>query len=91
MAMNRRADTCRHSAGWAHGNGESRCNDCGTRRFTDYGAVRLRERPEPVRPANPEKADRAAALWIAKTCWWRYRSAWGTSERDRWPAYGRAA
>ncbi|WP_221462282.1 DUF6255 family natural product biosynthesis protein [Streptomyces olivoverticillatus] len=39
---------CRHGANWRHRAGESRCEACGTRRFTDYAALRPPGLPEAV-------------------------------------------
>ncbi|MEU1375750.1 DUF6255 family natural product biosynthesis protein [Streptomyces triculaminicus] len=58
---------CAHRAGWTRVGGEARCDRCGTRRFTDYGALRPPGMPVAVTP-SPESgraADRAAARWVA--------------------------
>ncbi|MGK5642941.1 DUF6255 family natural product biosynthesis protein [Streptomyces sp. URMC 126] len=71
---------CGHRAGWERGGGEERCRDCGARRFTDYAALLMPERPvaavaEPRR--DPARADRSAAALIA---FGLHRvSRWGTS------------
>ncbi|WP_372471992.1 DUF6255 family natural product biosynthesis protein [Streptomyces albireticuli] len=59
---------CPHRGGWTHHGGESRCNACGVRRFTDYGAVRPSGLPHAVTPPAPDRhaTDRAAALNISR-------------------------
>ncbi|WP_221504914.1 DUF6255 family natural product biosynthesis protein [Streptomyces eurocidicus] len=67
---------CEHRGRWTHRGGESRCEECGTVRFTDYGPLRLPEPPEAVRPdpARARRADRAAATYVARMPrrreWW---------------------
>ncbi|WP_221462472.1 DUF6255 family natural product biosynthesis protein [Streptomyces olivoverticillatus] len=39
-AAGRLVGNCSHRGGWTHDAGELRCDGCGTRRFTDYGALR---------------------------------------------------
>ncbi|MBC2874935.1 MULTISPECIES: DUF6255 family natural product biosynthesis protein [Streptomyces] len=67
-AVGRLIHHCGHRAGWERGGGEERCRDCGARRFTDYAALLMPERPvavvaEPRR--DPARADRSAAAVIA--------------------------
>ncbi|MFE0044204.1 DUF6255 family natural product biosynthesis protein [Streptomyces albireticuli] len=59
---------CPHRGGWTHHGGESRCNTCGVRRFTEYGAVRPDGLPRAVTPPAPDRraTDRAAALNISR-------------------------
>ncbi|MEU1312831.1 DUF6255 family natural product biosynthesis protein [Streptomyces cinnamoneus] len=58
---------CPHAAGWTRTAGEARCDRCGVRRFTEYGAVRPPGLPQAVVPAVRERyaADRAAACNVA--------------------------
>ncbi|MFI1971731.1 DUF6255 family natural product biosynthesis protein [Streptomyces cinnamoneus] len=46
-----RAGDCPHRGGWAGGGGELRCGECGTRHFTEYGALRPPGLPQAVVPA----------------------------------------
>ncbi|WP_374193081.1 DUF6255 family natural product biosynthesis protein [Streptomyces sp. AV19] len=75
---------CQHLAGWEAGDGEERCPDCGTRRFTEYGALRPKELPSPVTPSPHDaiRADRTAAIVISRTV--RHLSHWGRSRADFW-------
>ncbi|WP_420895081.1 DUF6255 family natural product biosynthesis protein [Streptomyces mobaraensis] len=41
---------CKHAAGWDSRGGADRCRACGTRRFTEYRAVRP---PGPLPPGPP--------------------------------------
>ncbi|WP_425507736.1 DUF6255 family natural product biosynthesis protein [Streptomyces olivoverticillatus] len=61
------AARCAHRSGWTHATGESHCNCCGTRRFTQYGALRPPGLPQAVATADrdPRAADRSAALNVA--------------------------
>ncbi|WP_418952520.1 DUF6255 family natural product biosynthesis protein [Streptomyces albireticuli] len=61
-------DSCPHRGGWTHHGGESRCDDCGVRRFTEYGAVRPSDLPYAVTPPTPARhsKDRVAALNISQ-------------------------
>ncbi|WP_425329131.1 DUF6255 family natural product biosynthesis protein [Streptomyces eurocidicus] len=61
-------NNCLHHGGWTHHGGESRCDNCGVRRFTEYGAVRPSGLPHAVTPAAPDRraTDRAAALNISR-------------------------
>lgn len=61
FSVGRLMDNCPHREGWESGNGEERCTRCGTRRFTDYGALRPPEVPQVVAPSPEEcaRADRA--------------------------------
>ncbi|WP_425543479.1 DUF6255 family natural product biosynthesis protein [Streptomyces luteireticuli] len=70
---------CRHGSGWESGGGEERCRDCGTRRFTDYGALRPPELPTVVTvpPRDRVRADRSAAILISRGLHSLCR--WGTS------------
>ncbi|UBI37376.1 DUF6255 family natural product biosynthesis protein [Streptomyces mobaraensis] len=57
-AVGRLIHHCGHRAGWERGGGEERCRDCGARRFTDYAALLMPERPvavvaEPRRDPRP--------------------------------------
>ncbi|MFF7729643.1 DUF6255 family natural product biosynthesis protein [Streptomyces sp. NPDC008001] len=68
---------CSHAAGWTHpAPGEARCRTCGVTRFTEYGAVRPPGLPHALtpKPRDARKADRAAALQIARLprrrVWW---------------------
>ncbi|KNB53591.1 DUF6255 family natural product biosynthesis protein [Streptomyces caatingaensis] len=75
---------CQHLSGWESAHGEDRCPTCGTRRFTDYGALRPKELPPAVTPSPHDRirADRAAATVIARTV--RHLSHWGRSRADFW-------
>ncbi|GHG72607.1 hypothetical protein GCM10018779_48090 [Streptomyces griseocarneus] len=58
---------CPHQAGWTQSeDGVWRCARCGTRRFTDYGALRPPGLPEAKapRPGARRAADRRAANFI---------------------------
>ncbi|MEV4869694.1 DUF6255 family natural product biosynthesis protein [Streptomyces syringium] len=70
---------CGHRSGWTHTRGEALCNDCGTRRFTDYGALRPAELPQTTTPppCRARKTDRAAARRVARFV--RRGIRWGTS------------
>ncbi|MBB5117427.1 hypothetical protein AF335_02660 [Streptomyces eurocidicus] len=59
--------SCAHRFGRSSARGESRCGDCGTRRFTGYAALLLPEAPWAVTLSAPERwaADRSAAGNIA--------------------------
>ncbi|MEV5137797.1 DUF6255 family natural product biosynthesis protein [Streptomyces syringium] len=74
-----RPGNCGHRSGWTQSHGEARCNDCGTRRFTDYGALRPTELPQTITPPprRARKADRAAASHVARFV--RRGIRWGTS------------
>ncbi|MEU7131977.1 DUF6255 family natural product biosynthesis protein [Streptomyces sp. NPDC046261] len=77
-AAGRLVNHCAHNAGWTHAAGESYCDRCGTRRFTEYGAVRPAGLPHAVVPAarDQEVADRSAAANVR----WRmvdHTSAYG--------------
>ncbi|MFI9204553.1 DUF6255 family natural product biosynthesis protein [Streptomyces sp. NPDC053048] len=69
--------SCHHPEWESAGTGEARCKRCGTRRFTDYGALRPPGLPETVRPPARvrAKADRAAAALISRTAY--HLSHWG--------------
>ncbi|WP_449476932.1 DUF6255 family natural product biosynthesis protein [Streptomyces abikoensis] len=61
--------TCAHRGGWsARTRGEARCRDCGTVRFTEYGALRPPGLPHVVTPTRRAAlaADRAAAQWMSR-------------------------
>ncbi|MEU4212303.1 DUF6255 family natural product biosynthesis protein [Streptomyces sp. NPDC026206] len=63
------ASRCPHHAGWTHtGGGEARCDTCGTRRFSDYGALRPSGLPHPLTPSGAARraADRAAARRVGE-------------------------
>ncbi|GGR06257.1 DUF6255 family natural product biosynthesis protein [Streptomyces netropsis] len=83
-----RPGNCGHRSGWAQARGEARCNDCGTRRFTDYGAVRPPELAPTATPSphRAHRADRAAARHVARIV--RRGIRWGTSgvRTPRWAA-----
>ncbi|MFI2072544.1 DUF6255 family natural product biosynthesis protein [Streptomyces triculaminicus] len=67
MGVGARAD-CPHQAGWTQGEeGVWSCARCGTRRFTDYGALRPPGLPEAKTPSPAARrvADRRAAGYIA--------------------------
>ncbi len=68
-AAGRLVDNCPHGNGWTQTRtqGEVRCDACGVRRFTAYGALRPPGLPQTITPAHrdPRAADRAAALNIA--------------------------
>ncbi|MEW2579642.1 DUF6255 family natural product biosynthesis protein [Streptomyces syringium] len=70
-AVGRLVRPCVHHSGWTGTGGEVQCPNCGTRRFTDYGALRPPELPQTVTPSDysRDKADRAAARQV----WWRIR------------------
>ncbi|MEW2580183.1 DUF6255 family natural product biosynthesis protein [Streptomyces syringium] len=70
---------CGHRSGWTQAHGEARCNDCGTRRFTDYGALRPAELPQTTTPPprRARNADRSAARHVARIV--RRGIRWGTS------------
>ncbi|WP_424889841.1 DUF6255 family natural product biosynthesis protein [Streptomyces sp. XH2] len=72
--------TCTHRGGWsARTRGEVRCRDCGTVRFTDYGALRPPGLPCALTPPRRTAiaADRAAAQQMSRVTrrtawpWWR--------------------
>ncbi|MEU5052415.1 DUF6255 family natural product biosynthesis protein [Streptomyces sp. NPDC021096] len=67
-AAGRLVNHCAHTAGWTHAAGEAHCDRCGTRRFTDYGAVRPAGLPHAVTPSarDREAADRAAAASVRR-------------------------
>ncbi|MBH1933752.1 hypothetical protein I5Q34_05485 [Streptomyces sp. AV19] len=77
---------CRHLSGWDEIGGEQRCRTCGTRRFTDYGALRPRELPSAVTPSPEDlaRADRAAAIVVSRTV--RHLSRWGFGAAAFWRA-----
>ncbi|MEV4924444.1 DUF6255 family natural product biosynthesis protein [Streptomyces roseoverticillatus] len=61
--------TCAHRGGWsARTRGEARCRDCGTVRFTDYGALRPPGLPHVATPPRRTAvaADRAAAQQMSR-------------------------
>ncbi|MFI0739458.1 DUF6255 family natural product biosynthesis protein [Streptomyces sp. NPDC021100] len=73
---------CGHRSGWERAVGEERCRDCGARRFTDYAALLMPERPVAAAappPRDPARADRAAAALIARGL--HRLNRWGTSTR----------
>ncbi|WP_171162124.1 DUF6255 family natural product biosynthesis protein [Streptomyces sp. I05A-00742] len=83
--VGRLVDTCRHTSGWESAGGEEQCPDCGTRRFTDYGALRPPDLPSAAPTPSPRdsaRADRAAATVIARTV--RHLSHWGRSRTAFW-------
>ncbi|MEV5141987.1 DUF6255 family natural product biosynthesis protein [Streptomyces syringium] len=65
-AVGRLVRPCVHHSGWTESGGEARCVECGTRRFTDYGALRPPDLPQTVTPSDRsrERADRAAARQV---------------------------
>ncbi|MBF6044293.1 hypothetical protein GO001_03535 [Streptomyces sp. NRRL B-1677] len=70
---------CTHRGGWAaRTRGEARCRDCGTVRFTDYGALRPPGLPDAATPPRRTAlaADRAAAQQMARITrrpvWWAW-------------------
>ncbi|WP_370419497.1 DUF6255 family natural product biosynthesis protein [Streptomyces sp. QH1-20] len=65
-AVGRLVRPCVHHSGWTENGGEARCVDCGTRRFTDYGALRPPDLPEVLTPSDHARsaADRAAARQV---------------------------
>ncbi|MEU1372419.1 DUF6255 family natural product biosynthesis protein [Streptomyces triculaminicus] len=86
-SMGRLVDNCPHTSGWDATHGEERCRSCGTRRFTQYGALRPPGLPVTLAPSPRDKgqADRSASMVIAHTLGrlsgWRprraaYHSAW---------------
>ncbi|MFV8128615.1 DUF6255 family natural product biosynthesis protein [Streptomyces syringium] len=83
-----RPGNCGHRSGWTQTRGEARCNDCGTRRFTDYGALRPAELAPTTTPPprRARKTDRAAARHVAHIV--RRGIRWGTSGvgAPRWAA-----
>ncbi|UBI40954.1 MULTISPECIES: DUF6255 family natural product biosynthesis protein [Streptomyces] len=83
-AVGRLVGHCRHLGGWEAAGGEERCRTCGTRRFTDYGALRPRELPPVVAPSPEDgtRADRAAATVMARTI--RHLSRWGRGNAEFW-------
>lgn len=62
-AVGRLMSHCRHLSGWESANGEDRCPTCGTRRFTDYGALR----PEELRQQPPHQSCRASTRLSSRT------------------------
>ncbi|MCA6092457.1 hypothetical protein LE181_09830 [Streptomyces sp. SCA3-4] len=68
FATGRLVSHCLHGSGWTHTAGESRCDACGTRRFSQYGALRPPGLPHAVRPTprEPHAADRSAARNLAR-------------------------
>ncbi|MCA6093035.1 hypothetical protein LE181_12790 [Streptomyces sp. SCA3-4] len=66
-AAGRLVTHCPHAAGWTRTAGEARCERCGVRRFTEYGAVRPSGLPQAVVPSPRARraADRAAARNVA--------------------------
>ncbi|WP_370419428.1 DUF6255 family natural product biosynthesis protein [Streptomyces sp. QH1-20] len=83
-----RPGSCGHRSGWTQTHGEARCNDCGTRRFMDYGALRPAELPQTTTPPphRAHRADRAAARHVARIV--RRGIRWGASGvgAPRWAA-----
>ncbi|MFI9205633.1 DUF6255 family natural product biosynthesis protein [Streptomyces sp. NPDC053048] len=76
--IGRLVNHCAHRRGWTvAAEGEQRCDDCGTRRFTAYGALRPPGLPETVTPSPRQaaKADRNAARLISRTAY--HLSHWG--------------
>lgn len=68
--IGRLVNNCAHSGGWASdGEGGQRCDACGTRRFTGYGALRPPGLPHARTPSDADRAraDRSAALLISRT------------------------
>ncbi|MEU4213393.1 DUF6255 family natural product biosynthesis protein [Streptomyces sp. NPDC026206] len=67
-AAGRLVDNCPHRSGWTHSGGESRCAQCGTRRFSDYGALRPPGLASAVTPSDRVRraADRRAARNVAE-------------------------
>ncbi len=65
--VGRLIDNCPHTSGWDSADGEDRCRACGTRRFTDYGALRPPGLPVALTPKPRDKAqaDRTAAHAIS--------------------------
>ncbi|GAA0489479.1 DUF6255 family natural product biosynthesis protein [Streptomyces sp. NPDC046215] len=69
MVTATRVRHCTHRSGWTRtGRGEHRCDACGVRRFSDYGALRAPGLPHAVTPSGPARreADRRAALLVAR-------------------------
>ncbi|MEU1377301.1 DUF6255 family natural product biosynthesis protein [Streptomyces triculaminicus] len=69
---------CAHRNGWVDiDDGVQRCEDCGTRRFTAYGALRPPGLPETVTPSPRARgrADRSAARLISRTA--HHMCRWG--------------
>ncbi|WP_372411036.1 DUF6255 family natural product biosynthesis protein [Streptomyces luteireticuli] len=83
-AVGRLISHCPHRSGWEPGEGEARCRDCGTRRFTDYRALRTPERPTATTstaspPRDRARADRSAAILISRGL--HNLCRWGSSNR----------
>ncbi|KNB52311.1 DUF6255 family natural product biosynthesis protein [Streptomyces caatingaensis] len=83
FSVGRLMDNCQHREGWETANGEERCTRCGTRRFTEYGALRPPEVPQGVAPPEGRgRADRSVGAAVARTVRqirrWRFvRAAFG--------------
>ncbi|MGX8908314.1 DUF6255 family natural product biosynthesis protein [Streptomyces netropsis] len=62
-------NNCAHADGWTSAGGEERCDACGTRRFTDYGALLPPGLPQTRTPSDKARArsDHSAALLISRT------------------------
>ncbi|GHC59014.1 DUF6255 family natural product biosynthesis protein [Streptomyces cinnamoneus] len=77
FATGRLVGHCAHGSGWTHTAGESRCNACGTRRFTQYGALRPPGLPRAIGATarDPHAADRTAARNLARFARRRQRQA----------------
>ncbi|MFI1254228.1 DUF6255 family natural product biosynthesis protein [Streptomyces netropsis] len=62
-------NNCAHTGGWTSADGEERCDHCGTRRFTDYGALLPPGLPQIRTPSDKTRAraDRSAAALISRT------------------------
>ncbi|MEU4208960.1 DUF6255 family natural product biosynthesis protein [Streptomyces sp. NPDC026206] len=79
--IGRLVNKCLHHAGWTRADGEQRCNACGTRRFTGYGALRPPGLPQVRTPSDEARAraDRSAALLTSRTAYhlrrWRLSAA----------------
>lgn len=85
-ARDRLVVNCQHLERWESGDGEKWCTACGTRRFTEYGALRPPGLPSAVMPSDEERgrADRMAAAVISRTV--RHLSHWGLSDAALWLA-----
>ncbi|MGK5546977.1 DUF6255 family natural product biosynthesis protein [Streptomyces sp. URMC 127] len=61
VAVGRLVTRCAHTGGWTQEGDASRCDHCGTRRFTGYAALLLPELPEYTAHARATKGRRQDA------------------------------
>ncbi|WP_372410626.1 DUF6255 family natural product biosynthesis protein [Streptomyces luteireticuli] len=82
-AVGRLMSHCQHLSGWESTNGEDRCPTCGTRRFTDYGALRPKELPQAVAPSPHDRAAATVLTSAAGAAARRDPSRWRERKPDR--------